>query len=177
MAIDAKTTVALAALALISPAPEIRDQPSDTTRTEVTGLAWAGGPADEVVVEYRHGLDWFVADSGLSPQDEGEDAWSVRWQPGRDSPAGLYRIRVDGSDYSLVSDGFDVKPCTCVIPNMLRWRWRKGSYRVRLTADYAPAGIGDFRLRSERVRTGRPVVRALRNGRRVGSVRLRLARG
>ena len=43
--------------------------------------------------------------------------------------------------------------------------------------EYSPAGVGDFRLPSAVVTTGRPVVRVLRDGRRIGSVRLRYRDG
>lgn len=177
MAIDAKTTLALAALALVVPAPEIREQPIDTPRTDVARMEWTGGSASDVSVEYKHGLDWVTVASGLAADDEVDGARSVEWQPGRESPVGDYRIRVEGEDFALVSDDFDVRPCRCVIADAVRSRWRRGRFRLRLTAEYAPAGIGGHRLLRAPVETGRPVVRVLREGRRVGSVRLRYRRG
>jgi hypothetical protein len=78
---------------------------------------------------------------------------------------------------SLESDDFAVRPCECVIPGRVRSRRRDGGFRLRVRAEYAPASTGDFRLPAAAVRTGRPVVRVLRNGRRIGSVRLRYKRG
>jgi hypothetical protein len=105
--------------------------------------------------------------------DEGDGVRSARWQPTRFSPSGTYRVRVG----TLVSDEFAVRPCECVIPGRLHSRWRDGDFRLRLKAEYAPASIGEFRLRAAPVLTGRPVVRVLRKGRRIGSVLLRYERG
>jgi hypothetical protein len=180
MCISAKTTLALAALALMAPAPalaaEIGEQPADTERTEVARIEWTGGPADEVVVERRHGL-WWVAAASITPEQEADGSWSARWQPDRDTPSGTHRIRVVAAGETLLSDQFEVRPCECVLPNRLRASRHDGRFRLRLTADYAPAGVGDLRLPAAPVRTGRPVVRVLREGRRIGSVRLRYRRG
>lgn len=180
MAISAKITLALTALALMAPAPafaaEINEQPSDTARTDIVRVEWAGGPADEVVVERRYGL-WWVAEASVTPEQEGDDLWSARWQPGRDAPSGTHRIRIETAGETLLSEDFQVRPCSCVIPGQLRSKWRDGRFRIRLRAEYVPAGYGDFYLPGARVRTGRPVVRVLRDGDRIGSVRLRYSDG
>ncbi len=200
MGITAKTrvllTAAMAALAAAPTAaadPGISEQPADTVRTEVTRMEWLGEApgqtAPQVSVEYRHGLSWVTETrpgaGNLLVAYEGDGVWSARWQPTRYNPTGTYRIRVGGvrqtssstADVTLVSDVFSVQPCACVIPGLLRSKWRKGKFRIRLTAEYAPASRGQFRLLPAAVRTGRPLVRVLRDGRRVGSVRLRYARG
>jgi hypothetical protein len=180
MVISAKTTLVLTALALMAPAPalaaEIREQPADVERTDIVRVEWIGGPADQVVVEQRHGL-WWVAEAAVTPEQEGDDVWSARWQPGRDAPSGTHRVRIETAGETLVSEEFQVRPCECVIPGRLRSKWRHGRFRLRLRAEYVPAGYGDFRLSGARVRTGRPVVRVLRDGRRIGSVRLRYRDG
>ena len=190
MAIDAKTTLttvlAVAALALPASAraddPVISDQPTDATRAQLTQMRWTGGSGDQrVLVEYRLGLEWeTIAGSGaenLVLTDEGDGRWSVAWLPRRDSPAGTYRIRVEGDGYTLVSDEFDVSPCDCVVPNQLHVHYRSGVFRLRVTAEYFPRTVAGFRLEPLVVQTGRPVVRVLRDGRRIGSVRLRYVRG
>jgi hypothetical protein len=64
-----------------------------------------------------------------------------------------------------------------VIPDRLRAKWRNGRFRVRVTATYAPGSVAGFSLAPSRVTTGRPLVRVLRDGRRIGSLRLRYRRG
>ena len=181
MATDAKTTLALTVLALIVPAgsivPEIREQPADTRRTDIARVEWIGAPAAEVSVEYRHGLQWITQASGLPVQDEGDDVSSARWQPGRQSPSGTYRMRIEAPGDTLVSEDFAVSPCDCVIPGPVHSRWDDGRFRLRVRAEYIPAGTREFRLPAAPVRTGRPVIRVLRYGRRVGSVRLSYTRG
>jgi len=184
MAISAKATLAALAVLALAPAaraaePAFSVQPTDTVRTQVTRVEWAadGDSSSQVLVERRHGLRWVTeardAADRLLVAYEGDGGWSARWQPTRYSPFGTYRVRLD----TLVSDEFAVRPCECVIPGRLRSRWRKGAFRLRVRAAYAPASTGDFRMPGARVRTGRPVVRVLRNGRRAGSVRLRYKRG
>jgi hypothetical protein len=179
MAISAKATLAAAAVLALVPAaqaadPAIRVQPTDTVRTQITRVEWvaAGDSSPRVSVERRHGLWWVTEDADNLVVAHEDGVWSARWQPTRHSPSGTYRIRVE-DDYTLVSDEFAVRPCECVIPSRLRARWRDGGFRLRVSAHYAPAGTGAFRLPAEPVRTGRPLVRVLRNGRRIGSVRLR----
>ena len=180
MVISAKITLALTALALMAPAPalaaEIREQPADVARTGITGVEWAADAAAEAVVERRYGLSWVVAAS-VAPEQEADGDWFARWQPGREAQSGTHRIRIGVDGETLLSDEFEVRPCECILPNGLHWRWRDGRFRLRLTADYAPAGAGEFRLSADPVTTGRPVVRVMRNGRRIGSVRLRYRRG
>lgn len=164
----------------MAPAPalaaEIREQPADSERTEIVRVEWAGGSPDAVVVERRHGL-WWVTVATVTPEQEGDDLWSVQWQPGRDAPSGAHRVRIETGGETLLADEFQVRPCECVIPRRLRSKWRHGRFRLRLKAEYVPAGYGDFHLPLAAVRTGRPVVRVLRDGRRVGSLRLRYRNG
>lgn len=188
MGISAKTTVItwLAAAALSgAPAhaaePAISEQPADTPRARATEMQWTGGSsAQDVVVEYRSGLFWVpVVQDGetrLVVTDDGDGAWTAQWVPTRWSPAGTYRMRVEADGYTLTSEEFEVKPCECVVPHPLRVRWRKGAFRVRLTAEYQPQNAAGIELLSV-VETGRPVVRVLRDGRRIGSLRLRYKRG
>ena len=163
----------------MAPAPalaaEIREQPANTARAGIARIGWTSDAAGEVVVERRHGLWWVVAASVMPEQHD--DGWAARWQPGRETPSGTHRIRLEVDGETLLSDEFEVRPCQCVLPNGLRARWRDGRFRLRLTADYAPAGVGDRRLLAGTVTTGRPVVRVLRDGRRIGSVRLRYREG
>jgi hypothetical protein len=190
MAIDAKTTLttALAVAALTLPAsahaadPAISDQPTDATRVQLTQMSWIGDSADQrVFVEYRHGLDWVTVTrdgaEDLVLTDEGDGGWSVAWLPSPNSPSGTYRLRVEGDGYTLVSDEFDLSPCDCIVSNPLRARFRDGAYRLRLTAEYLLRTATGVPRRPLAVDTGRPVVRVLRNGRRIGSVRLRYVRG
>ena len=184
MAISAKATLAALAVLALAPTAQAADpafsvQPTDTVRTQITHVEWvvAGDSSPQVLVERRHGLRWVAeardAADKLLVAYEGDRVWSARWQPTRYSPSGTYRVRVD----TLVSDEFAVRPCECVIPGQVRSRWRDGAFRLRIRAEYAPASIGQFRLPATLVETGRPVVRVLRNGRRIGSVRLRYKRG
>jgi hypothetical protein len=181
MATDAKTTLALSLLALIAPSatagPEIQEQPANVRRADVARVEWIGASAADVFVDYRHGLDWVTVASDLPPQDEGEDVSSASWQPGRQSPAGTYRIRIEAADDTLVSEGFTVRPCKCVIAGPVRSRWRQGGFRLRMKAEYLPAGVGEFKLPSQPVQTGRPLVRVMHDGHRIGSVRLRYTDG
>ena len=183
MAISAKAVLAALAVLTLAPTAQAADpafslQPADTVRTKVTRVEWTA-PADsssQVVVERRHGLSWVAeardAADRLLVAYEGDDVWSGRWQPTHFTPSGTYRVRVD----TVVSEEFSVRPCECVIPGPLRSRWREGAFRLRVNAEYAPASIGEFRLPAAVVQTGRPVVRVMRNGRRIGSVRLRYQR-
>ena len=181
MAISAKITLALTALALMAPASalaaEISEQPTDTARTEIARVEWTGDSPGQVLVERRYGLDWVTAASDLAVKQESDGTWFARWQPGRYSPSGTHRIRVEAAGETLVSSEFEVTPCECVIPGTVRARWRDGRFKLRLKAEYAPAGIGVFRLPAAPVQTGRPVVRVMRDGQRIGSVRLRYRRG
>jgi hypothetical protein len=176
MAIDAKTTLAaaLAVLALAAPAyaAEITQQPQSVERAEVVEVAWTG-EASNVVVERRHGLFWLADPSEVLLEQEHDGTWYARWQPTYFTPVGSYRIQVD----DVTSEVFHVLPCSCVIPNQVKARWRKGRFRLTLTAEYAPAPPGSFHALPKRVTTGRPVVRVFHEGRRVGSVRLRYRRG
>ena len=169
------TTLTLLAVASAAqaadPASEILDQPRSVKRGEVVRIAWTGGPST-VTVERRHGLDWLTDEPEVLVEDEGDGAWSARWQPTYFTPSGSYRIRVD----DLTSDEFRVRPCACVLPNQVRSRWRNGRFRLTLTAEYAPPPPGSIGSFPRRVTTGRPLVRVMRDGRRVGSVRLRYAR-
>jgi hypothetical protein len=187
MAISAKTTLVVIALALAVPTQalgaEIRQQPADTVRAGHATMEWAGGDASpKVFVERRHGLDWVTearedADNLSLAHDDDADVWSASWLPSRYTPAVTYRIRVEGTDYVLVSDEFDVHPCECVLPGPVHSRWREGAFRLRLTAEYVDAPVPGFLSLPARVTTGRPVVRVFRDGRRIGSVRLRYASG
>ena len=188
MAISAKTTLAALALALAPAVPvqaqaaEISVQPSDTVRTKVATMEWTGGEASpSVFVERRHGLRWVTqARDGaqtVTVTDEGAGDWSARWLATRYTPGGAYRIRVETGDDTLVSDDFDVRPCQCIVPRLLHTRWRHGGFRLRLKADYAPATAGGFLLLPVTVQTGRPLVRVMRDGRRIGSLRLRYRDG
>lgn len=176
MAISAKTTlgavVAALALAPAAYAAEIVEQPANVERGEVVGVAWTGGAAD-VVVERRHGLSWVTDAPEVLVEEEGDGVWSAHWQPTYFAPSGTYRIRVDG----LTSEEFGVRPCACVLPNQVKARWRDGYFRLSLTAEYAPPPPGGFAAFPRRVTTGRPLVRVMRDGRRIGSVRLRYQRG
>jgi len=180
--------VAVLALALAAPAQalgaEITDQPADTVRTEVIHVAWTDESpeaAPQVLIEHRHGLDWETAadddTATLTVRDDGDGLWSARWLPTRYTPSGAYRVRIEGEGYSLVSDVFEVEPCECIVPGPIRARRRDGVFRLRMTADYAPLTAGGFLLLPKTVQTGRPVVRVLRDGRRVGTVRMRYRSG
>jgi len=202
MATDPKTTlvraravltaavVALSAVPAATAAaaePAILEQPRSVERAQVVRIEWtaaapqeAGDLFPEVLVERRHGLRWVTEVREGAGQVllslEGESVWSARWQPTYHSPSGIYRIRV-GGDHALTSNQFRVRPCSCVIPNRVRSKWRNGRFRVRLTAEYAPWPGAGLNLLGSRVTTGRPLVRVLRDGRRVGSLRLRYDRG
>jgi len=174
------------------PAPEIREQPVSVRRAEVLRMEWVGGsprvardwlPA--VHVERRHGLDWVTfareGEGRVLLYHEGESVWSARWQPTRYAPAGRYRIRIAGArqgaagveDYELISNTFRVRPCNCIIPGPVKARWDGRRYRVRMNAEYVPGPSDGFRLLPLWVSTGRPVVRVLRDGKKLGRVRLR----
>jgi hypothetical protein len=175
MAISVKTTLgtaaAVLALAVPAQAAEITEQPENVRRGEVVQVVWTGESSD-VVVERRYGLDWLTDESEVRVEDLGDGAWSARWQPTYFTPAGTYRIQVDG----VTSDEFRVRPCICVLPNPVKARWRKGRYRLSLTAEYAPGPPDGFIALPRRVKTGRPLVRVMRDGQRVGTVRLRYRR-
>ena len=184
MATGAKAVLAALAVLTLAPTAQAADpafsvQPADTVRTKVTRVEWAAAEdsSPEVLVERRHGLFWVTeardAADRLLVAYEGDDVWAARWQPTHYTPSGTYRIRVG----TVVSEEFTVRPCECVIPGPLRSRWRDGAFRLRVNAEYAPASIGEFRLPAAVVQTGRPVVRVMRNGRRIGSVRLRYEGG
>ncbi len=185
MATDAKATparlakrlvlgaaVAVLAVAAVAQAADpptaIVDQPRTVKRGEVVRITWTGG-ASEVIVERRHGLFWRTDAGNLVLKDEGDGVQSALWQPAYYTPSGRYRFRVDG----VASATFRVRPCVCVIPGQVRAKWRKGRFRLSLKAEYAPAPFRGLHVRPKRVTTGRPVVRVMRDGRRVGSVRLR----
>ena len=159
----------------------ISEQPRDVRRPQVVQVEWTGTDPLNVVVERRHGLSWVTeADEETGEvltQSEDEDAWSARWQPAYHSPAGTYRMRIEGEGITLTSREFSVRPCLCVLPGQLGARWREGRFRLTVSADYAPAPPGTFRELPRWVTTGRPVVRVLRDGRRIGSVRLRYRSG
>lgn len=158
-------------------AAEISAHPRDVRRPAVVGIEWAGADPLNVIVERRHGLRWVTEARDRSgevlTEGLGEGAWSARWQPTYYSPSGTYRMRIEATGLALTSGEFRVKPCLCVLPGALRARWHRGRFRLSVTADYAPAPAGTFRELPRWVTTGRPLVRVLRDGRRIGSVRLR----
>jgi neutral ceramidase len=177
------------------PEPEIREQPLSVRRTQVTRMEWIGGSPrvardwfPQVFVERKRGAGWRVeAREGVGELllvHEGESVWSARWQPTRYTPAGTYRIRVAGarqaadgpSGYEVVSDDFRVRICRCISPGLVRARWRRGAWRLSVPAAYDPGPSAGFRLLPVWVRTGRAVVRVLRDGRQIARVRLRYRR-
>jgi hypothetical protein len=186
MATSAKTILlALAAAALIAApgaqAAELLSHPVSVERTKVVQVDWTAPDAPEapaVVVERRHGLDWVTEGTGdVLVSNADADAWTARWRSTYYSPSGTYRIRVEGSDYSLTSKEFSVRPCDCVIPHPVRAKWSDGRFRLRMTAEYAARSIPGFAALPAAVTTGRPLVRVFRDGRRVGSARLRYKGG
>ena len=189
MATSAKTTLLCAVALLLALAPgaqaaELLSQPGSVERTKIVRIDWTAPHAADtpaVVVERRHGLFWVTeAREGtgdiLLMQAEA-DTWSARWRSTYYAPSGTYRIRIEGQDYSLTSRQFNVRPCECVIPHQVRSKWRNGRFRLRMTAEYAAGSIPGFATLPTRVKTGRPLVRVLRDGRRIGSARLRYRRG
>ncbi len=185
-----KTTSLCAAITLLlalapgAQAAELLSHPVSVERTKIVRVDWTAPDAAEaptVVVERRHGLFWVTeAQEGTSDvllMQADTDVWSARWRSTYYSPSGTYRIRVEGSDYALTSNVFQVRPCDCVIPHRVRSKWRNGRFRLRMTAEYAAGSIPGFATLPTRVITGRPLVRVLRDGRRVGSARLRYRRG
>ena len=174
------------------PEPEIREQPLSVRRTQVTSMQWVGGSPrvaenwfPQVLVERKRGRGWRLeAREGAGDvllMHEGESAWSMRWQPTRYTPSGIYRVRVQGlrqaaeglERYELGSKQFTVRLCRCVSPGRLKARWRRGAWRLSVTAGYDPGPARGFRLLPVWVQTGRAIVRVLRDGRPVAKVRLR----
>jgi hypothetical protein len=184
MALTTSFAAIALALTLVMPARasagEIHEQPPDVRRPDVVQIEWAG-EAGPVAVERRHGLAWVVEASDeagdVLVEESSDGRWSARWQPTYYSPVGTYRIRLEGDDDTLTSDEFRVRPCLCVIPGVLRSRWRKARFRLSLKAEYARGPAAGYRELPARVTTGRPIVRVFRDGRRIGSVRLRYRRG
>ena len=176
-------TVGAAALVLAAgahasdQAAEISAHPQDVRRPQVVRIEWTGTDPVNFIVERRHGLSWVTeAHDGSGEvliERGGEGAWSARWQPAYFSPAGTYRMRIEGTGLALTSGEFRVRACLCVLPDQLRARRHRGRYRLSVKADYAPAPAGTFRELPRWVTTGRPLVRVLRDGRRIGSMRLR----
>ncbi len=165
----AVATLAVAAVAQAAgPLTAIVDQPRSVERGDVARITWTGEGSD-VSVERRHGLFWRADAGDVVLKDEGDGVRSALWHPAYHTPSGRYRFPYDG----IPSATFRVRPCSCVIPGQVRARWRDGRFRLSLTAEYAPPPFNSFHVRPKRVTTGRPVVRVMRDGRRVGSVRLR----
>lgn len=168
MPTNAKPTLLaiLAALVLAAPAraDEISEQPESVKRGETVRITWTGEAPASVVIERQHGLSWSAdasAEAGdVVVQQDGDGTWSASWRPTYYSPSGTHRIRVG----DMTSEEFRVLPCDCILPNQLKANWRDGRFRLSITAEYASG---------QRVTTGRPVVRVLRDGRRIGSLRLR----
>ena len=189
MAIDVKTTLARVVACLLvlganvaqaaDSGLEIREQPQSVKRPQLVRIAWAG-PSAHVVVERRHGLFWVTEGSDASGEvvlETGGGLRSARWQPSYYSPAGTYRIRLEAHDLALTSDDFEVRPCRCVVSEPLRTRWHHRRFHVSVRASYWPGPVDGFLQLPVVVMTGRPLVRVLRDGRRVGSILLRYARG
>jgi neutral ceramidase len=177
------------------PDPEIREQPKDVRRTEVTRMEWVGGSPrvaegwlPQVIVERKRAAGWRpVAREGTGDvllAHEGDSVWSMRWQPTRSAPAGIYRVRVEGlrqtaeglERYELGSTEFRVRICRCITAERLKVRYEKGAWRVRISASYDPGPTAGFRLLPDWVTTGRAVVRVFSDGRRVGRLKLRYRR-
>ena len=187
MATSAKTTPVWAAVALLlaltpaANAAELLSHPVSVERTKIVRVDWTAPDAAEapaVVVEHRNGLDWVTEGTGdVLVSNADADVWTARWRSSYYSPSGTYRIRVEGSDYSLTSKEFSVRPCDCVIPHPVRAKWRDGRFRLRMTAEYAARSIAGFATLPAEVTTGRPLVRVFRDGRRIGSARLRYRSG
>jgi hypothetical protein len=181
--VAAAALIAAAAAQAARPAAEISTQPQGVSRPAVVRMEWTGASSVDprVFVERRHSLAWVAqastAGDGVVVADLGDGLWSASWHPAFHSPSGMHRMRVEGGDYELVSEAFRIRPCRCIVPNQLRSRWRRGRFLLSVTADYEPASLAGLRALPSRVTTGRPVVRVLRDGRRVGSVRLRYRRG
>ena len=178
MAISAKTTLAgaLTALALAAPAhaAEIVEQPASVERGAAMRIAWTGGPA-EVVVERRHGLSWVTDASAVSSeQDARRHCGPHAGSPRISTPLGTYRIArsTESPRRSSTSGRAGASSRTGCAR-----RWRDGRFLLTLTAEYAPPRPGSFHSASDAVTTGRPVVRVMRDGRRIGSVRLRYSGG
>lgn len=174
-------TLAMAAGAYAAESAEISEQPQDVRRPHVVSVEWTGTDPVNVIVERRHGLSWVTeadAETGeVLTENAGEGAWSARWQPTYYSPAGTYRMRIEGEGQDLTSSEFRVKPCSCVFPGELRARWRGDRFRLSIRAEYEPAPAGSYRDLPHWVTTGRAIIRVLRDGRRIGSVRLRYRPG
>ena len=189
MGISAKTTLVFAAAFLFAPAAqaaEIREQPTNVRKGHVVRVEWlaespVGAAVPKVFVRRRHGLRWKTQAREGTPavvlEDLGGGAWAASWQPTYYSRSGLHRIRVEGAGYTLVSEVFRVRPCRCVVPHQVRSEWRDGRYRLQMTAEYASAPVRSFLSLPKEVTTGRPVVRILRDGRRIGSVLLSYRNG
>ena len=174
------------------PEPGVDRQPDSVRRAHVTRMDWVGGSPrvaegwiPQVFVERKSRSGWRletregVGDLLLAHVEDSN--WSMRWQPTRYTPLGTYRVRVEGmrqaadglERYELSSAEFKVLPCRCVSRSMLKARYSKGAWRLSVTAAYDPPPVAGFRFLADRVDTGRAYVRVLRDGRKVGRVRLR----
>ena len=192
---SAQAGVAPAEAPPADPEPLITDEPDGVTRTQIARIDWVGGSPrvardwfPQVFVERRNGLGWRTeAREGrgeLLLAHEGDSAWSARWQPLRRTPAGVYRIRIEGTrqtaagpaDYRLVSKEFRVRICRCIIPGRLKARYRAGAWRLSVSATYVAPPAAGFRLMQTRVETGRAIVQVMRDGRKVKRLRLRYRR-
>jgi neutral ceramidase len=179
----------------VDPEPVIREQPLSLRRTEVARMEWVGGSPrvaedwfPHVFVERKRGSGWRLeAQEGTGDVllfHEGDSTWSLRWQPTRYTPAGTYRIRVEGmrqgpeglEKYELGSEQFRLRFCRCITPEPLKARWRRGAWRLSAKAGYDAGPISGFRLLPVWVETGRAVVRVLRDGHQVKRLKLRYKR-
>jgi neutral ceramidase len=179
----------------VDPEPEILEQPLGLRRTQVARMEWTGGSPrvaedwfPHVFVERRRGRSWrLVAREGVGELllvHKRDSTWSLRWQPTRYTPVGTYRIRVEGlrqtaaglEKYELGSEEFRLRICRCIAPRLLRARWARGAWRLRVTAGYDAGPAAGFRLLPVWVETGRATVRVLRDAREVKRVKLRYRR-
>lgn len=171
-----------ASVALPDADPAITVQPSDIQRREQALVEWIGGSPDVArgwipsVQIQRRAVDgtWLtVAREGTgevllehAETEPGVNTWRARWEPLVSTPAGAYRVLIDGrrqaasladEEFALVSDTFTVSPCTCIVPGELAITAHPGAVSVSVSATYREP-TDALRYQASTVRTGNALV-------------------
>ena len=193
----AQPTIEAAVLAIPESVASAHEQPADVERPGVVSFTWNGGSPDvaegwipDVEVQTLDGET--VAEEGTgdvhliytSPQ-VGQNRWTARWEALPDTPAGEYRFHVEGrlagaGPFTLASEPFEVKPCTCIAPEPLAVTPSAGGpVTVSVGATYEPVlplpvpHVQDgFRLQPGRVTTGSALVEVLDGATVIGTMTL-----
>lgn len=175
--------------------PAIEVQPSDITRPGQTTIEWIGGSPDvargwipHVQVQRRTADGWHTAARegtgvvllGHQELEPGLHRWRATWEALPDTPAGTYRILIDGrrqtqsladEEFALVSDTFTVSACACLQTGEPLFAYDLGTGRLTVLNEATYPSIADpLRLQPTRVADGHATIEVIRDGTAVATL-------